>query len=41
MGTLKLSTILPIAFVSSRLALRMENLNLARTSDLLHETKSK
>ena len=29
---------LPIALVSSRLAFNMENLNLARTSDLLHET---
>lgn len=31
----------PIALVSSRLAFRMENLNLALTSDLLHETSSR
>lgn len=30
-----------IAFVSSRLAFRIENLNLARTSDLLHDTRSR
>ena len=32
---------LPIAFVSSRFALRIENLNFALTSDLLQETRSK
>lgn len=32
---------IPIALVSSLLALSMENLNLALTSDLLHETKSR
>lgn len=30
---------LPIALVSSLLALRIENLNFALTSDLLHETR--
>jgi hypothetical protein len=36
-----LQVFLPIALVSSLLALSIENLNLALTSDLLQETRSR